>query len=77
MGPLCAFVQGPPIFPPASEVHVSFKLFGAEVCSQCCHLNRNFCVSLHGPTPLSLMGSLPEIGSFCPRFEKFCVCILV
>lgn len=69
-GPLCVFAQGPPVIPPTSEVHISFQVFGAEIWSQCHNLNRNFCGTLHSPTPLCLMRSLAEMGSFCPRFEK-------
>lgn len=42
----------------------------AELRSQCHNLNRHFCVILHSPTPLCLLRSLPEMGSFCPRSEK-------
>lgn len=69
-GPLGVFAQGPLIFPPASEVHISFKLFGVEIWRQFRNLNQNFSVCLHSPTPLRLMRSLPDTGSFCPRFEK-------
>lgn len=47
----------------------------AELWNQCRNLNRHFCVTLHSPTPLCLLRSMPEVGSFCPKSEKLlCVC---